>query len=75
MKKDPLPPIVKTECCDYAPSPLVPFPVYWNPFNKVVQCHNCGTIWRPIRETKRQRNAKEPGKFAVNHNNQNERTQ
>ena len=22
-------------------------PVYWNPFNKVVQCHKCGTIFIP----------------------------
>ena len=23
------------------------FPVYWNPYNKVVQCHACGMIWEP----------------------------
>jgi hypothetical protein len=22
-------------------------PVYWNPWNKVVQCHNCGQVWQP----------------------------
>jgi hypothetical protein len=34
-------------CCGYKINPLLPHPVMWNPFNKVVQCHNCGTIWRP----------------------------
>jgi len=22
-------------------------PVYWNPFNKVVQCHKCGQTYKP----------------------------
>lgn len=36
----------RVECCGYE---LVDkdHPVYWNPFNKVVQCHNCGTVYGP----------------------------
>ncbi len=29
-------------CCDYSPKA-----VFWNPYNKVVQCHNCGHVWEP----------------------------
>lgn len=27
-------------------------PVYWNPYNKVVQCHKCGEIFDSIRQAK-----------------------
>jgi hypothetical protein len=33
-------------CCGY-PAPADNYPVYWNPFNGVVQCHNCGQVWSP----------------------------
>jgi hypothetical protein len=36
-----------TLCCGYQPNPKLPHPVMWNPFNKVVQCHNCGQVWEP----------------------------
>lgn len=39
---------MKTLCCDYDPPVDVPYPVMWNEFNKVVQCHNCGEVWTPI---------------------------
>jgi hypothetical protein len=35
----------KTECCGYECSVNIPYPVMWNPFNKVVQCHNCGSVY------------------------------
>jgi hypothetical protein len=36
-----------TACCGYiAPEPS-PYPVMWNPWNKVVQCHNCGETYAP----------------------------
>lgn len=39
---------VKTPCCNYAVSIDQPhYPVAWNPFNRVVQCHNCGTTYEP----------------------------
>ena len=46
-KTDPeSPPIVP--CCDYVACVAgADYPVMWNPFNKVVQCHNCGHIYVP----------------------------
>lgn len=41
---------MKTQCCDYEPSSGIPYPVFWNPFNGVVQCHNCGTVYVPQKE-------------------------
>jgi hypothetical protein len=25
-----------------------PIAIKWNPFNKVIQCHQCGHIWVPV---------------------------
>lgn len=36
-----------TECCNYSAPITIPYPVMWNEFNKVVQCHNCGHVWVP----------------------------
>lgn len=36
-----------TECCNYSAPITLPYPVMWNKFNKVVQCHNCGHVWVP----------------------------
>jgi hypothetical protein len=35
-----------TPCCNYKADPAN-YPVYYNPFNKVVQCHNCGQQYSP----------------------------
>lgn len=35
----------KTPCCNY--ESRTTYPVYWNEFNKVVQCHNCGHVYEP----------------------------
>jgi hypothetical protein len=43
---DPEPPVV-VPCCQYVLTDTQKYPVFWNPFNKVVQCHNCGHIWTP----------------------------
>ncbi len=32
-------------CCDYEVQEGAIGPVYWNPYNKVVQCHNCGQVY------------------------------
>jgi hypothetical protein len=37
---------VRTACCDYA-AEINNYPVYYNRFNNVVQCHNCGKIYVP----------------------------
>lgn len=34
-------------CCGYAPPSGFNYPVYWNQYNGVVQCHNCGQIYVP----------------------------
>ncbi len=34
-------------CCGYDVGNGTVHPVYWNEFNKVVQCHSCGEIWEP----------------------------
>lgn len=36
-----------TACCGYMPGLSETYPVYWNPYSRVVQCHNCGTVWKP----------------------------
>ena len=36
-----------TSCCGYLPALSETYPVHWNPYNRVVQCHNCGTVWKP----------------------------
>jgi hypothetical protein len=37
---------MKTLCCAYEYGKL-PHPVYFNPYNQVVQCHNCGEVYVP----------------------------
>ena len=32
----------RTPCCNYAFWPPDLGPIYWNPGNDAVQCHNCG---------------------------------
>ena len=40
------PPVIP--CCGYiACIAGADYPVMWNPYNKVVQCHNCGHIYVP----------------------------
>lgn len=34
-----------TDCCGYISRTT--HPVKWNPFNREVQCHNCGAVWKP----------------------------
>ena len=47
---------MKTRCCGYefdpakvpgAKDPRIGCPVFWNVYNHVVQCHNCGHVWVP----------------------------
>lgn len=38
-----------TPCCNYHYQGQGP--IYWNPFNKVVQCHNCGTRFVEVRNS------------------------
>jgi len=37
---------MKTACCSYEIDNKNP-PVFWNEFNGVVQCHNCGHVYDP----------------------------
>lgn len=39
--------VYKTPCCDYKwmRKPGEVGPIFWNPFNLVVQCHNCGAVF------------------------------
>jgi hypothetical protein len=37
----------KLSCCGYEIRPTSESPVKWNPYNKVVQCHNCGQTYEP----------------------------
>ena len=48
----------KLPCCGYEVERGMFGPVFWNPYNKVVQCHACGMIyelaadsWRPLRRS------------------------
>ncbi len=36
-----------TLCCQYLCPDDLAYPVYWNPYNKVVQCHHCGRVYVP----------------------------
>lgn len=36
-----------TPCCGRQYPLTIPYPVCWNPFNKVVQCHSCGQLYAP----------------------------
>ncbi len=47
MSDDKLKRHLPIECCNYSCPTNIPYPVMWNPFNKVVQCHNCGQVWQP----------------------------
>lgn len=38
---------MRTVCCNYA-ARIDNYPVYYNPGNNVVQCHNCGHIYIPV---------------------------
>jgi hypothetical protein len=37
-----------TSCCNYRVLKSLSYPVMWNEFNRVVQCHNCGHVFGPI---------------------------
>jgi len=39
-----------TTCCGYTCSEDAPHPVMWNPYNEVIQCHNCGHQYEPIKK-------------------------
>lgn len=39
-----------TACCGYTPVSDTEWPVFWNPLNAVVQCHNCGQVYEPSRK-------------------------
>lgn len=38
-----------TLCCNYEADPSLPYPVFWNPYNGVVQCHACGHQYEPVK--------------------------
>jgi hypothetical protein len=38
-----------TPCCKYRAELSNAYPIFWNPFNKVVQCHNCGHQYAPVK--------------------------
>ncbi len=40
----------RTKCCNYLINLADPMqsPVFYNRYNQVVQCHNCGTTWEPV---------------------------
>lgn len=38
-----------TPCCNYRAELSNTYPVFWNPFNKVVQCHNCGHQYEAVK--------------------------
>jgi hypothetical protein len=38
-----------TPCCKYRAELSNAYPIFWNPFNKVVQCHNCGHQYEPVK--------------------------
>ena len=46
-KEQPIEETVEVPCCGYKAS-INDHPVKWNPWNKVVQCHNCGQIWEAL---------------------------
>ena len=35
----------KTPCCGYEFQSPDPGPIFWNPYNAVVQCHHCGAAF------------------------------
>lgn len=38
-----------TPCCKYRAELSDAYPIFWDPFNKVVQCHNCGHQYVPVK--------------------------
>ena len=34
-------------CCGYEVKEGEVGPVFWNPWNEAVQCHNCGAVYGP----------------------------
>lgn len=36
-----------TACCGYRAPMALPYPVFWNEMNKVIQCHSCGHQFEP----------------------------
>ncbi|WP_175596778.1 hypothetical protein [Bacillus sp. MRMR6] len=40
---------MKKVCCDKV---VETNSVYWNPYNEVVQCHNCGHVYTPSSKLK-----------------------
>jgi hypothetical protein len=46
---EPTPSHPATPCCKYRAELSNAYPVFWNPFNKVVQCHNCGHQYVPVK--------------------------
>ena len=40
-----------TPCCGYAGPMTITHPICWNPYNDVVQCHNCGHVYSPAPTT------------------------
>ena len=43
MTDEKIKPVALLPCCGYENTSAV----YWNPFNVVVQCHNCGQVYTP----------------------------
>lgn len=42
----------RTPCCNYTCQARLPYVVSWNPFSKVVKCHNCGRVFVPTNDNK-----------------------
>jgi hypothetical protein len=40
--------MTETPCCSYPFEAGVPGPIYWNPFNNAVTCHNCGETFEAV---------------------------
>jgi hypothetical protein len=38
-----------TSCCNYEAASEDSYPVFWNTFNEVLQCHNCGHQYEPVK--------------------------
>ena len=55
---DDIKPVALLPCCGYDNTSAV----YWNPYNKVCQCHNCGHVYTPILPESALAQAKEEGR-------------
>jgi len=51
-------PVALLPCCGYDNTSAV----YWNPYNKVCQCHNCGHVYTPILPESALTQAREEGR-------------